>query len=100
MTWTGRPLTHLPLEQPTCVSSCSARGIFGLCPVISSCVWGQRNTEMSDLIASLGSTLRVIPSAWTLEVQVREWVTLVVFLEEGVFNQGICTGGEELEGGA
>lgn len=54
---------------------------------------------MSDLIASLGSKLRVIPSAWTLEVQVREWVTLVVFLEEGVFNQGICTGGEELEGG-
>lgn len=49
---------------------------------------------MSDLIASLGSML----SAWTLEVQVREWVTLVGFLEEGVFNQGICTG-EELEGG-
>ena len=42
--------------------------------------------------------LSVMPSAWTLEVQVREWVTLVGFLEEGVFNQGICTG-EELEGG-
>lgn len=37
--------------------------------------------------------------AWTLQVQSREYLILVGFVEEGAFNQGIWTGGEGLENG-
>lgn len=55
--------------------------------------------EVSDLLVGLGIHAECYSQcpAWTLEVQGREWLILVGFLEEAAFHQGIGTGGEELE---
>lgn len=103
----GKQLTHLLSEQPTSSSTCSVGGILGLRDPGSAPdellakLWASLILELWDLIKSQVVQLSAIAQwpAWTLEVQSREYLILVGFMEGEVFEQSIWTYVEELEDG-